>query len=304
MTDRGQGGRKTDARSFRPTLDGTLEPRLLLSKGLVSIRAQSRSIHAQVARGGQVSLIRDTDGELYNVNVVGGGTVRAEAMRGGRVRLIVDNTTSASTLSINSVKRPIVRGSAHTYPTITTKKTDRLLHVGEIQIKSGLINQVLGYKTTELSGPLTISGTAPVERVAVFSILPGGAVNTGGDLNTLDVYNNATLSGGPGIEIGRDLNLLNVGGSLDIRDGSRLFTVRDIGLVTQAAKGTGSGGAGAVIQGNMNINPEGRLIIGRALQATFLVQGAINGVQRITGPDLTSPPIGAENFVALGGFFI
>ena len=299
MSDHGQDGRRTERRSFRPSLDGTLEPRLLLSGASVAIKASSPNIQAQIARGGQVSLIRDTDGEIYNVNVIGGGSVRSQAMSGGRVRLIVERTGPASVLSINPVSAKIKKGTAHDYPTNVTG--DHILHVGEIQVKTGKISQILAYRTAELSGPVTIAGTSQVSRIAFYSIVSGGAINTGGDLDTLSVYNDLTLGGGPGIEVGRDLNWLNVGGNINISDGSRLSTGRDIGLTQQLPKGTDPGGRGAVVQGNVNVNEGGRFVIGRALDATFLVNGTLTGFKRITGPTLTGFPVGAQFFVALGG---
>ena len=45
-----------------------------------------------------------------------------------------------------------------------------------------------------------------VDRIAFESLKPGASIVTGGDVNTLDVFNNLTIGGGPGIAIGRDLN--------------------------------------------------------------------------------------------------
>ncbi len=303
MSDQSQGGRRAGRREFRPTLDGTLEPRLLLSAARVSIRATSQNIRYQIARNGQVAMITDTDGELYNVNVVGGGTVRAQAMSRGRVRLIVEKTNTGSILSINPVRPKTQGGQAHVYPASSLTPGDRLLHVGEIRVKTGQIGQILGYRTAELSGPILVRSTASVSRIALFSINPGGGISTAGDLDTLDVFNDLTLAGGTSIEVGRDLNLLSVGGNLSVSDGSNISVARDIGLVSQPAKGSASGGAGGAVSGNMTISPGGRFVIGRALQATFLIQGQLVGASQITGPDLVTPPVGAQNFVALGGIF-
>ena len=59
-------------------------------------------------------------------------------------------------------------------------------------------------------------------------------------MNTLDVLNGITLSG-TSINIGRDLNLLNVGGNISLSDGSQFNIGRNLGLVSQPPKGTGTG---------------------------------------------------------------
>ena len=128
-----------------------------------------------------------------------------------------------------------------------------------------------------MSGPLVVSGTAAINRIAFYSILPGASITTGGDVNTLDVLNGINLSGaGTGITIGRDLNLLNVGGSLTLSDGANFTIDRNLGLVAQPPKGTGTGSnilslnftsvansivtvsipsVGSYIQGNVIVNP-------------------------------------------------
>ena len=271
MKDLGQGKVRSGRRAFRPTMDGTLEPRLLLSRAsVVAKAAQTNRITARSASRGQVSLIRDTDGEYYNVSVLGGGTVRAQAMSGGLVRLILSRTNPSTVVAINSVRPP------NGHPASNGDSGDRLLHVGEIRVKTGKVSQILGYRTTDLVGPITITSPSTVSRIALFSLHRGAAINTAGDLDTLDIYSNGSISGGPGIEIGRDLNFLNVGGDLTIGDGSTFSTGRDIGLNRQPPKGTDPGGQGAVIQGNLNIDPDGSLVIGRAIQATFLIQGNFN----------------------------
>ena len=91
-----------------------------------------------------------------------------------------------------------------------------------------------------LSGPLVASGTTAIDRIAFDAILPGASITTGGDVNTLDVLNGITLTGTK-INIGRDLNLLNVGGNIDLSNGSQFNIGRNLGLVSQPPKGTGTG---------------------------------------------------------------
>ena len=55
----------------------------------------------------------------------------------------------------------------------------------------------------DLSGPLVISSTQAVDRLSFNSLLPGASIQTGGDLNTLDVLNGVNLNSGTGIVVGR-----------------------------------------------------------------------------------------------------
>ena len=59
-------------------------------------------------------------------------------------------------------------------------------------------------------------------------------------MNTLEVYNGITLTG-TNINIGRDVNLLNVGGNISLSNGSQFNIARNLGLVSQPPKGTGTG---------------------------------------------------------------
>ena len=46
---------------------------------------------------------------------------------------------------------------------------------------------------------------------------------------------------GTSINIGRDLNLLNVGGNIELSNGAQFIIGRNLGLVSQPPKGTGTG---------------------------------------------------------------
>ncbi len=294
MASRRQGGR-SNRRTFQPEPVGPLEARIVLSQTYIPPLPQQPRVVTHVIKGGHAAYVRDTDFELYEIDVVGGGTVHAEPMSGGRVKLIVNGTTTSSELSINPTIRERRKGIAHTYPG-QSKVQDNVLHVGEIDVTSGQIGSILGYRTAELSGAVTIPGTESVSRIAFQSLVPGASITTGGDLDTFDVFNDLTIGGGPGINVGRDLNWLNVGGTVTVNSGSSLAVGRDIGLNAQAAKGTDPGGQGAEILGDLVINPGGSLTVGRSLDAQFIVQGSV------TGASLISIPQGGTNFVSRGGF--
>ncbi len=107
-----------------------------------------------------------------------------------------------------------------------------------------------------------------------------------------------SLSGaGTGITIGRDLNLLNVGGNITLADGANFTIDRNLGLVPQPPKGTGTGSnilslnftsvansivtvsipsVGSYIQGNVNVNPGSVFAIGGGnIYNTMYVEGDV-----------------------------
>ena len=314
MSDNCQGGRnrdrdrKRDRRAFRPGMDGqadqALESRFMLSTASVSIQTlplgpvplgNTTQIQARVAFGGKIAKIRDTDLELYNVDLLGNGRIRAMPMSGGRVELIVDGSDANTIIAVDPVGRKFHKGTAHIFPP-RAALGDNLLHIGAIKVTSGKIGQILAYQTADLSGPITVVGTAPVDRIAFFSYKPGASIVTGGDLNTLDSFNNLSLGGGPGIAIGRDLNWMFVGGNLSIGAGSSFVVNRDIGLATQPAKGTDTGGVGAHIEGNLTIQPTGSFVVGRSIQNLFLIDGAFIGFNH------AQVAFGASNVFARAGF--
>jgi hypothetical protein len=202
------------------------------------------------------------------------GTVRAYAMPGGRVGLILDGTTTQSELDISPYPFKQRKGYAHSFAYGQTTQS-HILNIGQITVNSGEISAILGYHTADLSGPLVVQGTTPVDRIAFQDLLPGAAIFTGGDLNTLDVLNSVNLNSGPGIFVGRDLNLLNVGQDINLSNGASIFVGRFLGTAPQPPKGTATGsnflainqallGTGTAIsvpslsgyvQGNINIGP-------------------------------------------------
>ena len=204
------------------------------------------------------------------------GTIRAYAMPGGRVGIIVHGSTQNTDLTINPLGQPQKKGFAHSFAYGESGRV-HLLNIGQLTVTSGQIGDIEGFQDAELSGPLAVTGTTPIDRIALYSIVPGASITTGGDLQTLDVFNNIDLSGaGTGITIGRDLNLLNVGGIITLSNGANFIIGRNLGLIPQPPKGTGTGSnvlslnytnvtncivtvtipsVGSFIQSNININP-------------------------------------------------
>ncbi len=169
------------------------------------------------------------------------GTIRAYAMPGGRVGIIVDGSTPNTDLTINPLGEPQKKGYAKSFAYGESGRI-HLLNIGQLTVTSGEIGDIEGFQDAELSGPLQITGSSAIDRIAFDAILPGASITTGGDLETLDVLNQIDLSGsGTGITVGRDLDLLNVGGAITLSNGANFQIDRDLGLVSQPPKGTGTG---------------------------------------------------------------
>lgn len=269
------------------------------------------------------------------------GTIRVYPMSGGRIGIIVDGSTPNTELTINPLPHPIRKGYAHSF-SYGAAAQNHLLNIGQLTVNSGQIGAIEGFHTANLSGPLTATGTTTIDRIAFnaiippplpdpthnFTVGPGPSIVTGGDLNTLDVLQGITLSNGTtqNIMIGGDLNLLNVGvGAIDpitrtsnvqasiILSNNSKFTIgRDLGLVNQPAKGTGTGtnvltlnfvtltnttavqnppGVSTFIQGDVDIRGSGsEFSIGRNISNLMYVEGSINGFSRLLVKEATSPP--------------
>jgi hypothetical protein len=167
------------------------------------------------------------------------GVVRAYPMSGGRVGIIVDGSTQNTELTINPLGQQQRKGYAHSFAYGAAAR-GHLLNIGQLTINTGQIADIEGFQDAILSGPLVVSGTNSIDRIAFYSLAAGASITTGGDLNTLDVLTNISLSG-TSINIGRDLNLLNVGGNIDLTNGAQFNIGRNLGLVSQPPKGTGTG---------------------------------------------------------------
>jgi len=224
------------------------------------------------------------------------GTVRAYAMPGGKVGIIVDGSTPNTELTINPLGLPQKKGYAHSFAYGESTR-NHILNIGQLTVNSGAIGAVLGFQDAVLSGPLIISGSSSIDRIAFDQLLPGATISTGGDLQTLDILGSATLSGaGTGVFVGRDLNLLNIGGNLEISNGANFIIGRNLGLVPQPPKGTGTGSGilalnftiatgrtitttipsvGAFIQGNVAIVAPSVFAMGSLIHNTMYVTGSV-----------------------------
>jgi hypothetical protein len=244
------------------------------------------------------------------------GTVRAYAMPGGRVGIIVDGSTPNTDLTINPLGQPQKKGFAHSFAYGESGR-NHLLNIGQLTVTSGQIGAIEGFQDAELSGPLQVVGTSSIDRIAFASIQPGASITTGGDLQTLDVSGNIDLSGsGTGITIGRDLNLLNVGGPITLSNGANFIIGRNLGLISQPPKGTGTGSnvltlnftsvansiisvtipsVGSFIQGNISISPGSVFGLGGVIYNTMYVEGSVQGYSRLFeefgSPTQTNPPV-------------
>jgi hypothetical protein len=209
------------------------------------------------------------------------GTVRAYAMPGGKVGIIVDGSTTQMQLNIDPLPFSQRKGYAHSFAYAEAGRS-HILNIGSLNITSGQIQAILGFHSADLSGPLVIGGDNTVDRIAFTDLLPGASIGVAGSLNTLDIYGNVNLTSGPGIQIGRDLNLFNAGGNVTFANGASFVIDRFVGLLPQPPKGTGTGsnilslnqsllGTGtstvipsvsANIQGNFTVGPGSAFFIG------------------------------------------
>ncbi len=290
--------RRTDGRAFQPTLDGNLEPRLLLSKVHALSLKDPIGIPGNIrtAFGGQAVEITNASGKSFYI-LVTSGTVQAYRMSGGRFGLTIKGSSVDSEVTINPVIDEKVKGTAHTFNN-RLSHYNQLINIGAINVTSGTVSAILGYRSAILSGPLVVNSTNRVDRIAFDTVAPGASIIVGGDLNTLDVLNNLTVSGpATGVVIGRDLNSLSVGGNLNIANAAVFSIARYQGLIPQPAKGTAPQPqpienlntstvvtvpiATAAIGGNLVLTNGGRFIVGQALQGFFLVNGATIGAANI-----------------------
>ena len=187
-----------------------------LGNGFTNITVRARKVISYSANGGMGTVIQDIDGEKWVAWLNSpleprstAGVIRAFPDSGGRVKLVVDGTNENSELIIEPFARFRPRNKAEQF-SVQVGRQDNLLHVSDIMITSGKIGSILGYRTADLSGTVTIPGTSSIWRIALNSIQPGGSIITGGDLNTLNVYNDAIFDGGEGLKVGRDLNWMTI----------------------------------------------------------------------------------------------
>jgi hypothetical protein len=385
-------------RAFRPTLDGRLEDRVVLSnvslrqylnisrrllnnpspklarvinfpqftRNAPGISQNPRVIHAaavQTIRGGQAVNVAAVDGTHYRIqlayisNTQGTsalegqagayaqgagttalqtsqptelpqpqGTVRVYPRPDGSVGIIVDGSTSNTELTINPLPQPIRKGYAHSFAYGQAKKNNAL-QVSSVTINSGNIGAIEGFHTADLTGPIVANGPQAIDRIAFRSIKPGASITTGGDLNTLDVLQGITLDG-TSINIGRDLNLLNVGQDITLTNGAQFIIGRDIGLVAQAPKGTGTGtnvltlnaplvgtttsqqypAVSAYILGSLVIDDASLFKVTRAIDQSMYIGGSVQGANQfafslnnVPPPNASNPNIPGTPVIVVGG---
>lgn len=237
-------------------------------------------VQTGVGNGGRAAIMIDTDGETYAAHLQGGGTVRAKAVPGGMVDLYLYGTNVDSILTIDPEYPTITNGTAHQFSTQTATQNG-LIHIRNIYVTDGHISQILGYHTATVSGVINVnparaaSQPTNVDRIAFYALYPGATINVAGDLNTLDVFNQAAFAGpGTGIHVGRDLNLMNVGMSLILENGATMTVGRDLGEVAQSGKGSGPGGVGILVSGDV--------IVGNT---------SLMAVSRYVGPLISGPAV-------------
>jgi len=295
-----------------------------------------RVIHAaavQTIRGGQAANVVAVDGSHFRIQLgyipntvqtsaqsgLGGfstqphslpqpvGTVRVYAMPNGEVGIIVDGSTPNTELTINPLPHPIPKGYAHSYAYGMSGES-HILNIGKITANSGSIGAIDGFQTANLVGPLVVSGTTTVNRIAFNSIEPGASITVGGTLNTLDVFQGISLgTNGPGtgtgIQVGRDLNLLNAGGNITLENGSFIKIDRHLGAILQPPKGTGTGSdvlslnlpsttplvaaapqtsVSGYIQGNVTIGATSSFVVGGEIFYPLYIIGNVTGTNLIT----------------------
>ncbi|ADV63074.1 hypothetical protein Isop_2502 [Isosphaera pallida ATCC 43644] len=303
-------------RFITPTGDGPLRTkhfenrfqRAIFRPQLPEDRPRQR-VATQLRDGGRIIEVTDADREHFVVGVTGPGIVRALPAPNGRTNIIVDGSTEYTQLIITP-RQPTqpsdqrFRGGAHNFSLGQTRR-DSVLQINDIIINTGRINSILGYRTADISGRIEIrGGQFPVDRIAVRSLRPGAQIIVGGDLNTLDVLGNVDLNGpNDVIQVGRDLNLFNVGGNMTLRNGAELRVGRSIGQIPQPPKGSATGSnvrqqnqpervagdaplpslVGMYVKGNLVIDPESLLSVGRGRQpenVPIVVEGNFSGYDR------------------------
>jgi hypothetical protein len=236
--------------------------------------------------------VTNTNGQQFFVSVTH-GTIQGTPASGGRVNLILSGSTVTTYLEINQIV-PAHRQAkgAHNFNSTLANSTG-ILNIASITVKSGAIFAIEGYHTAVLSGPLTVSSNNAVNRIAFQAIRPGGSINVGGDLDTLDIFNDANFSQSIGLKVGQDLNWAEIGGSLTVNDGANVTIGRDLGLLAQAAKGSGNAGQGLFVNGNLTVSAPSRFSIGRNLGSPptvsapipfsgILVNGNLSGASRFS----------------------
>ncbi len=290
-----RGERRRVRRAFRPTVDGKLEERNFTSSLTPAARLLQRrallverfarmprgNVSSFPADGGSAIALTDSDSERFRVTVANAGTVRAQRGTMGSVFLVLQGTQDNSEVDVTIIGYPQQTQGNHKFVFPRTL-WDRRINLAGVDVVNGRLGGFFGFGTANLSGPFEYRGAETLDRIALANMLPGASIRTGGDLNTLDIHDNVTLTGaGRGIFIGRDLNLMNVSGDVTITDGAQFVIGRDVGAEVQLPKGTGLGGRGIRIMGNLTIGEGSTLTIQRNVVGQIFIQGNLTGASRL-----------------------
>jgi hypothetical protein len=290
-----RNGRRRVSRAFQPALNERLEERNFTSMLTPAARALQRraNLTTQLSRiprgtvsgfpanGGSTIALTDSDSERYHVVVANAGTVRAQPGTMGTVFLALQGTQDNTTVDITIIGYPFQRQGNHTFVFPRTL-WDRRLNLAGVDVTNGRIGGFFGFSTASLSGPFINRGADAIDRIALGNLFPGASIQTAGDINTLDIHQDVDLSGaGTGIFVGRDLNLFNVAGNMTIKNGANVIIGRDIGAEAQLPKGTGLGGRGVRIIGNLTIGEGSTFTVNRNLVGQIFIQGNLDGASRL-----------------------
>ena len=116
-------------------------------------------------------------------------TIPSRSARSGRTPCRAAAWASSSTarrpntdLTINPLGQPQKKGFAKSFAYGESAR-NHLLNIGQLTVTSGQIGAIEGFQDAELSGPLTVPGTASIDRIALDAILPGASITTGGDIS-------------------------------------------------------------------------------------------------------------------------
>ena len=160
-------------------------------------------------------------------------------MPGGRVGIIVDGSTQNTELTINPLGQQQRKGYAKSFAYGAAAR-GHLLNIGQITVNTGQIGDIEGFQDADLSGPLVVSGTTSIDRIAFDAILPGASITTGGDVQDARRLQRNHLVGNKHQHRPR-FEPLNVGSNIDLTNGAQFNIGRNLGLVSQPPKGTGTG---------------------------------------------------------------
>ncbi len=251
----------------------------------------------QIRQAGRAVEVTDVDGEHYLISATGGGVVVTYKMLNGQVGVSIEGSNDDTVVLIQKLARFQPAGIAHRFsPGMALQ--DGTLTIGAFDVPSGRFNSILGFHTAKLAGPLTVSGTGVVDRIAFNEVLPGGGITVGGTLNTLDILDNAEFRGAErGITVGRNLNLFNTGADLTFGHGAQFHVGDSLGAELQLAKGTGESGStgGTIFPGVDDVSV--------AVRGDFtLEEGSFLTVDTVVRPVIATGTItGVDQIIVAGG---